>query len=1016
MYLKYDKKLFLQIKDFEYENNKLDLNLTIESNNSNLILNLDNIVYKNENLKLSGNISLNNELFDTLSSDTNKNFKISNFTFSFDDNLPPVISDQANVLFNKDVSLTFLNPTIDGIAIDKSTVDILNIEKDGIVKIDLYTKHILDKKFLEIIGNYEIELPLRQLNGSSNTNIKIDIPFSDDPTEILVTSKMKNSVVLLGDNGVKIKKSTLDPTSKVNTRVIVSAINNTLKYDDYNIKSNKLDLFYNNDKVFISSKNNEINSDQITVIAQNLHMQIKNKELDYSADIKDNKLNALSVKAHTDLNKKITNGKIFVDNIHYEDKVLAESKELLFVVQHNPLSLHLEGNLGLKINTKLNEIKNANLTNFVLDYSDNIAKIQAKVNDMNNATFSINHISNFSTNVSTGELLSINYKYKDLAKIENQNLKYSFTNDPFELNLTGSMEAIFAPNDKLAKVLHKDEITNIENFKINYLDNKLTFNANIRQQDNKVNIKHISDFDKNISSGSLFVEKFKNENISNMENQNFAYTIEHNPLKAQIKGDFEATMRLKNEETGEIKNKFISLNNMNVSYVNNIMSLNANYLENNNSLFIDNNTNFDTNISRGFVYINHFFIDHNIDLKNELIPYSVDFKDQLKVNIPKYDLIYINDKNKHNLSIGKLNKFLGKMNNIVDKKLTYGNIMIDSTDNLKSLNVVVNDLGINMSSKFFEEYDKGPKVLGASIVQKNPDFIESKVPKISLKLYNSKISLDSIDLNSSVVIGDINKQNIDIQYRPDNEKNIIDFHKHGDNVKLRAKDVSGLFMKHVIKRDIFDDGLFDINLDGNATNLTGSVYVRNTTVKDVKILNNLITFINTTPAIINPILVLPTLFRMNETNFDTNGYYIKDGYLNFDYEYKTKMINLPSYYTKSTMMDFKGYGTIDVGNKTLHLPIDVIFLKDYSKLINKIPIIGYIILGDDKNFVTNVDITGTFDQQDFETHTVKNASKGAINAIKRTFNTPFRLFERMKFTTESNLDETSEELTQDEGK
>ncbi|MBI3873879.1 MAG: AsmA-like C-terminal domain-containing protein, partial [Arcobacter sp.] len=220
---------------------------------------------------------------------------------------------------------------------------------------------------------------------------------------------------------------------------------------------------------------------------------------------------------------------------------------------------------------------------------------------------------------------------------------------------------------------------------------------------------------------------------------------------------------------------------------------------------------------------------------------------------------------------------------------------------------------------------------------------------------------------------------------------------NGDILSLKAKELSADFVKNSIKKDIFDKGLFTINIDGNKTNLTGTIYVKDTTIKNVRILNNLITFVNTTPAIINPILVLPTLFRMGETNFDTNGYYVKDGYLNFDYDYNSKILNLPSYYTKSKMMDFKGRGTIDIGKETLHLPIDVIFLKDYSKFLNHIPILGYIITGEDGNFVTNIDIEGTFENQEFRTHTVKNTSDGIVNVIKRTFMTPFRLFENIKF-------------------
>jgi len=61
-------------------------------------------------------------------------------------------------------------------------------------------------------------------------------------------------------------------------------------------------------------------------------------------------------------------------------------------------------------------------------------------------------------------------------------------------------------------------------------------------------------------------------------------------------------------------------------------------------------------------------------------------------------------------------------------------------------------------------------------------------------------------------------------------------------------------------------------------------------------------------------------------------------------------------------------------------------------VISSIPIVGYIITGKDKNFKTSVDIKGTFEKQEFETHTVKNASHGIFNVIKRTLSVPFLPF------------------------
>jgi hypothetical protein len=208
-----------------------------------------------------------------------------------------------------------------------------------------------------------------------------------------------------------------------------------------------------------------------------------------------------------------------------------------------------------------------------------------------------------------------------------------------------------------------------------------------------------------------------------------------------------------------------------------------------------------------------------------------------------------------------------------------------------------------------------------------------------------------------------------------------------------------------------DGGAFSIDIDGNKTHLYGGVFVKGTTIKNVQILNNLITFINTTPAIINPILALPTLFRLGETDFDMTGYPVLNGHLKFDYRYKDQMLVLPSFYTKSKMMDFKGQGYVDIGNKKQEIGLDVIFLKDYSKFFNHIPIIGYIITGDDGNFMTNIDINVTFDEPDFTTHTVENATQGVVNIIKRTITLPF-----LPFMDDTKKEENNESVPTNENK
>jgi hypothetical protein len=212
-----------------------------------------------------------------------------------------------------------------------------------------------------------------------------------------------------------------------------------------------------------------------------------------------------------------------------------------------------------------------------------------------------------------------------------------------------------------------------------------------------------------------------------------------------------------------------------------------------------------------------------------------------------------------------------------------------------------------------------------------------------------------------------------------------------------------------LKKSWFDKGRFNLNLRGNNKNIHGKITMSNTNVRDMYILNNLITFVNTTPAIINPILALPTLFRLSETDFNFDGYYVKNGYIQINYDLNQKNVTIEDLYTHSKMTDFKANGKIDIVNEKLKFNVDVIFLKDFSKFLNHIPVVGYIITGDAGNFVTEVDIEGDFKEQSFETHAIKNAGDGAFGVIKRTLSVPL-----LPFISDSNTSDNKDDKREHE--
>ena len=566
-------------------------------------------------------------------------------------------------------------------------------------------------------------------------------------------------------------------------------------------------------------------------------------------------------------------------------------------------------------------------------------------------------------------------------KIEDQLLHYFILHDPLEANISSTMEFSFF-HEALPK---QHSIIGLEDLKLHYTNNKATLTTHIKESDAiSLSVSHTSFFDTNISQGELCVHRYNNFIIPmKVQDQNLSYLFDHTNFATNIFGNFAFIY----------DSHPLTLKDANSSYADNILLFNSTLLYDTGIFDLDTTTNLEDKKSHGTILIQDYAIKDYLKLHNEKLSYQADFKDDIIVKNKEYDLTYTNKSitKEHHLTINKLNLLASKATPISDKQTADGSLNLKSDKDMKNISIILNNIALDINSSLFPKENQ-PK---NTQMTKQNDNKKSSSPfeKITLKGFNTTLSIDGYDLNSTMIEAKIIPDTIDLTYTPVGEKRLI-FHKKEDKYSLKGDDLSSTFVHNFIKKDIFNGGRFSFMLNGNDSNLNGTILLKETTIKDVQILNNLILFINTTPALINPLLALPTLFRMSETNFDLNGYYVRDGIITFDYNFDKKLITLPHLYTKSKMIDFKGKGFVDIGNEKIDLGIDVIFLKDYSKFINHIPILGYIITGDDGNFVTNVDIRGDFEKQDFETRTVKNASDGAYNAIKRTLYSPIRLLEQ----------------------
>jgi hypothetical protein len=401
--------------------------------------------------------------------------------------------------------------------------------------------------------------------------------------------------------------------------------------------------------------------------------------------------------------------------------------------------------------------------------------------------------------------------------------------------------------------------------------------------------------------------------------------------------------------------------------------------DNNQSLLISNTTNVIKNSSYGEISIKNLKFLNLFSIKNKKYDYSFNIDENILI-IPEIGLYYTISPKHDYIYIKYLEKVLNIIPFLSSPIGRFSDIYIDSKNNFQSTSIEIKDLYLKVDDKYFKN-------------KKDDNNSKVKLPLLNIKMTNGEIRYKKYNFKYDKFLGKVNLSRIDIEYFKNKSSIILNTNidtnsLHIKSVKLEAEDINS-----ILEKKIFEGGYISFQVYGNLNKVDGSLKLYNTLIRDLPLLNNLIIFINTTPAIINPLLVLPTLFRLGETKFNTTGYLVQKGLSNFKYNMINNNLNLSKIYLKSNMMDFSGVGDINLENNQVNLKVNAIFLKDYSKIISYIPIVGYIILGDDGNFITQVDINGTVNKPIFHSNLIKDSFKGFENWLKRILIFPFKLFD-----------------------
>ncbi len=192
---------------------------------------------------------------------------------------------------------------------------------------------------------------------------------------------------------------------------------------------------------------------------------------------------------------------------------------------------------------------------------------------------------------------------------------------------------------------------------------------------------------------------------------------------------------------------------------------------------------------------------------------------------------------------------------------------------------------------------------------------------------------------------------------------------------MDGKGFNDKFMEHLFALSDFYGGTFSFQSKGTFDKFEGLMRVENTVLKEYKILNNVLAFINT----------VPSLATFSLPNYHSKGLPVQEGYAHFNYE--NDRLRVDNFTLNSPEMKILGEGEADMKTDTLNGSLT--FKTDLGSALGKIPMVGYILLGDDGSISTTVSISGKLDDPKVETAIAKEIVTAPFNILKRTVVYPF---------------------------
>ena len=390
------------------------------------------------------------------------------------------------------------------------------------------------------------------------------------------------------------------------------------------------------------------------------------------------------------------------------------------------------------------------------------------------------------------------------------------------------------------------------------------------------------------------------------------------------------------------------------------------------------------------------------------------FDDELRISAEKLKTKFTINDEEWKLEISELDKIAKNSDALQRLKIKEGNATISQRHGVKTVKFGLN---LEYAYKFLvadgkevEKYEINGEINDKKINLKINDNIDIKIDETTQvnasgigvnvpellrfandinistnESGNSKVLVNAT--NSYLYLGNDRKivsDEIDIQY--DNKITTAQLkHKTGsaglkienNNFHLYGNKFNDEFMEEIFSLSKFKGGELEFSVKGAIKDYSGAFYIRNTTMIDYRLMNNVLAFVNT----------VPSLMTFSLPGYDKNGLNVEFSYAKFTA--KNGVFDVSDFFIDSKEIDVVGKGVANVKEDSIDATLNL--KTDLASAASKIPLVGYILFDGD-SVSTTLSVTGKLSNPDVRSLLAKEIIVAPLNIIKRTILLPFKLF------------------------